>query len=181
MVNYRTDILNVSSENYFQTAWDVIENLPLASFVFFDIDNTAIQTLNGESLIRSDFEDLYQTLLKERGDLNVCSISYRPRSRSIPELEGYNFFREFYMEDMRDFLKSFPTEEILLAMIEAMSVVPQRTDDFEYLVEILKLPAIKIRFLMALFGDTFNNIFLLDDGLDGEIAQMLGVGIQVKQ
>lgn len=166
--------------DYYQLAYESISAPPEKSIIFFDIDGTSVITKDNKPSIREDFINLYNTVRNESPNIQICAITYRTRDTGIHELSKYPFDQYIYNEDIHSMLKKYSQNELLIPIIDAVQISPTGKGNRRFLFELMQYPVYKLRLILSMFGEYSHEIFLLDDGIDGEYAEKLGYGMKVR-
>lgn len=157
-----------------------VATLSQGSIIFFDIDGTAVDSINGRKIIRTEFVSIYEYIRQSRPDLELYTISYRSATSASPELGDYSFAKQIYVEDFMGVVESTAKEELGESVINYLSNLDGFADDYQLAQDLIFGSPYKVQFLLLLFGDEVKNVVLIDDGIDGRYAETLGFGIHFK-
>lgn len=181
-MRHEIELFPTDTKSYFELARKMIAVLPSGSMVFIDVDGTAIISSRGSVFVRDDFHQLHSLLKTLRPDLSLRLITYRSRTHELAELAAYEFDSVIYFEDMLSIVPARSIDRKAMAMdylgkiSRSNTLEPEIIFDDSSLVE----SAIKVLFLLLMFNSTMTQIFLIDDGIDGIIAERYGFGMKVE-
>lgn len=166
-------------DSYLDNAWEKISHLPEDSLLFTDVEGTASDIHKGVLSVREDFNQLYDRVRQERDDIDMGIMTYRSENTGIPELEQYEFSSRVFAEDIYEVLDRTPIHEIAASVIDGLSSMPENAHNRRLAQEIIESPALKVQFLFVMFRDYVSQVFLIDDSVDGELAERIGIGHHV--
>lgn len=165
---------------YSSDIFEQINALSMEAVIYWDIEGTAVIDKSGNLLVRRDFIELYNKVRSERPDIQISALTYRSKESGIPIFPEGTFDSVFFSEDIR--AGCAPTGDVQDWFVELLLLLKGDPEPYVYeeLNTLYKLSFSKIKYLSQKHPNTLNKTYLIDDGFDGKIAEMLHIGYQAK-